>query len=88
MGWNGNFGNTFNLWEGEMMHTIAATILSLGTAQACYFALALAAEFFGRSVEPLGTDLVSDAVGGLLVFGVSALVYSVIMCILHDIRRL
>ena len=70
------------------MYTIAATILALGTAQLAYFALALAAEFFGRSVEPLGTDLVSDAVGGLLVFGASVLVYSVICAILHDIRRL
>ena len=70
------------------MYTIAATILSFGTAQLCYFAKALATEFFGRSVAPLGNDLVSDAVGGLLVFGACGLVYSVIYVILHDSRRL
>ena len=82
------YNNTCNFWEGEIMHAVASTILALGTAQLAYFALALAAEFFGRSVAPPGTDMVSDAVGGLLVFGVSALVYSVICAILHDNRRL
>ena len=70
------------------MHAIAATILSLGTAQACYFALALAAEFFGRNVVPMGESLVGDAVGSFIVFVVCVVMYGAITLILHDIRRL